>query len=198
MAGIKDQFDRRQDRQEVPTYCRVARQKYLAFNKRKRETQKDVQRIKKSMLQYVRRNLDQFEEILSLSAEQGIVIGKNVMERLTVIKELFSQQLYMHHANVRRVSDRIVSIHKPQVRPIKRGKGGKDVEFGPKACLSQVGDFAFLDRFSTDNFSESGDVGLQLSNYEDRFGRQPPYVVGDRAYGTNDNRNLLKKMDIAD
>lgn len=180
------------------SYCRVARQEYLNFNKKKRKTQKDIKRIKKSMLQYVRRNRRQFEEILSLSVEQGVVIAKNVTERLTVIKELFSQQLYMHTENVRRVSDRIVSLHKPQVRPIVRGKAGKNVEFGAKASLSQVGAFTFLDRFSTDNFSESGDVGLQISNYEDRFGVEPPYVVGDRAYGTNDNRNKLKEKGIRD
>ncbi len=180
------------------TYCRVARREFLNFNKKKRKTQRDVKRIKKSMLQYVRRNLRQFEEVLSLSAEQGVFIAKNVTQRLAVIKDLFSQQLHMHTENVRRVPDRIVSLHKPHVRPIVRGKAGKAVEFGPKASLSHVGAFTFLDRLSSDNFSESGDVELQLTNYEDRFGTKPPYVVGDRAYGTNDNRSLLKEKEIRD
>ena len=104
----------------------------------------------------------------------------------------------MHRENVKRIEDRIVSLHKPEVRPIKRGKAGKDVEFGPKASLNHVGAFTFLDRLSTDNFNESGDVASQLANYEDRFGRKPPYVVGDRIYGTNDNRKLLEDNDIRD
>lgn len=180
------------------TYCRTARQEYLNFNKKKRKTKKDVKRIRKSMLQFVRRNVRQFNEVLTLAAEQGVVVAQKVTERLTVIKELLAQQWHMHRENVKRIDDRIVSLHKPQVRPIKRGKSGKDVEFGPKASLSHVGAFTFLDRLSTDNFNESGDVALQLANYENRFGNKPPYVVGDRIYGTSDNRKLLKDNAIRD
>ena len=136
------------------------------------------------MLQFVRRNVRQFDEILTLAAEQGVVVAQKVTERLTVVKELLAQQWHMHRENVKRIEDRIVSLHKPRVRPIKRGKAGKDVEFGPKASLSHVGAFTFLDRLSTDNFNESGDIALQLANYEDRFGKKPSYVVGDRIYGT--------------
>jgi len=180
------------------TYCRTARQEFLNFNKKKRKTKKDIKRIRKSMLQFVRRNVHQFDEVLTLAAEQGVVVAQKVTERLTVVKELLAQQWHMHRENVKRIEDRIVSLHKPRVRPIKRGKAGKDVEFGPKASLSHVGAYTFLDRLSTDNFNESGDVALQLANYEDRFGKKPPYVVGDRIYGTKDNRKLLKDEEIRD
>ena len=180
------------------TYCRTAQKEYLNFNKKKRKTKKDVRRIRKSMLQFAHRNVRQFAEVLTLAAEQGVVVAKNVTERLAVVKELLAQQRHMHRENVKRIDDRIVSLHKPQVRPIKRGKAGKDVEFGPKASLSHVGAFTFLDRLSTDNFNESCDVALQLANYEDRFGNKPPYVVGDRIYGTKDNRKLLDDSIIRD
>jgi IS5 family transposase len=178
------------------TYCRKARQEYLNFNKKKRRTKKDIRRMVKSMLQYAGRNVRQFEEILSVAADQGIVVQKQVSERLEVIRKLLRQQWRMYREKVNRIDDRIVSLHKPQVRPIKRGKSGKDVEFGPKASLSHVGRFTFLDRLSSDNFNETGDVKLQLANYEERFGVKPSYVVGDRIYGTNDNRNLLKDKEI--
>jgi IS5 family transposase len=180
------------------TYCRTARQEYLNFNKNKRKTKKDIKHIRKSMLQFVRRNVRQFEEVLTLASEQGVVVAQKVTKRLTVVKELLAQQWYMHRENVKRIEDRIVSLHKPQVRPIKRGKAGKDVEFGPKASLSHVGAFTFLDRLSSDNFNESGDVALQLANYEELFGVKPPYIVGDRIYGTKDNRKLLKDEEIRD
>ena len=178
------------------TYCRKARQEYLSFNKKKRRTKKDIRRIIKSMLQYAGRNVRQFEEVLAVAADHGIVIHKRITERLDVIKKLLWQQWRMYREKVNRIDDRIVSIHKPQVRPIKRGKAGKDVEFGPKASLSHVGSFTFLDRLSSDNFNETGDVAMQLENYERRFGVKPPYAVGDRIYGTNDNRNLLKGGEI--
>jgi len=150
----------------------------------------------KSMLQYASRNVRQLDEVMTLAVDKGIVVQKHVTEQLTVVKKLIQQQWRMYREKVNRIDDRIVSLHKPQVRPIKRGKAGKDVEFGPKASLSHVGRFTFLDRLSSDNFNESGDVELQLANYEDRFEKKPPYVVGDRIYGTNDNRNLLKDKEI--
>ena len=178
------------------TYCRKARQEYLTFNKKKRRTRKDIRRMVKSMLQYTSRNVRQFEEVLSLAVDQGMVIHKQVTERLGVIKKLLHQQWRMYREKVNRIDDRIVSLHKPQVRPIKRGKAGKDVEFGSKASLSHVGRFTFIDRLSSDNFNESGDVEMQLANYEERFDTKPPYVVGDRIYGTSDNRNVLQDKKI--
>jgi IS5 family transposase len=178
------------------TYCRKARQEYLTFNKKKRRTKKDIRRMVKSMLQYASRNVRQFEEVLSVAADQGIVVQKKVTDQLTVIKKLLQQQWWMYRQKVNRIDDRIVSLHKSWVRPIKRGKAGKDVEFGPKASLSHVGRFTFLDRLSSDNYNETGDVDLQLANYEERFSVKPSYVVGDRIYGTNDNRNLLKEKEI--
>jgi len=128
------------------TYCRKARREYLLFSKRKRKTNKDVKRIVRSMLQFVRRNVLQFEEVLKISAEKGIVVGKRVHDRLSVIKILLEQQWQMYREGTHRIAGRIVSLHLPQVRPIKRGKAGKDVEFGPKGSLSHVGRFTFLDR----------------------------------------------------
>jgi len=180
------------------TYYRKARQEYLAFNKKKRKTVKDIRRIVKSMLQYASRNVRQFDAALAVAVDQGMVIRNQVTERLKVVKCLLRQQWQMYRDRVKRIDDRIVSLHKPQVRPIKRGKAGKDVEFGPKASLSHVGSYTFLDRLSSDNFNESGDVKMQLANYEHRFGNKPPYAVGDRIYGTNANRKLLKDEGIRD
>jgi hypothetical protein len=123
-------------------------------------------------------------------------IPAKVAAKLDVIKRLVEQQERMFNDKAHRIEDRIVSIHKPQVRPIKRGKLNKETEFGPKASLSHIGCFTFLDRLCSDNFNETGDVALQLANYQSFFRKLPPYMVGDRAYGTVTNRKLLKEHDI--
>jgi len=41
----------------------------------------------------------------------------------------------MYEANKKSIEDRIVSLHKPYIRPIKRGKDGKGTEFGAKVSL---------------------------------------------------------------
>lgn len=180
------------------TYNRKAKQEYLQFSKRKNRTKKDVKRVVKAMLQYVRRNVKQLEAAVESAAAQGLVVEQRVIERLTVVKELLRQQWTMYLQGVHRIGNRIVSLHKPWVRPIKRGKLGKETEFGPKASLSLVGGYVFLDNLSSDNFNESGDLAQQIEQYEERFGRKPPWVVGDRIYGTKANRNLTKESHIRD
>jgi len=44
----------------------------------------------------------------------------------------------MHISRVHRISDRIVSISQPHVRPIVRGKAGTKVEFVAKISLSLI------------------------------------------------------------
>jgi len=72
-----------------------------------------------------------------------------------------------------------------------RGKSGKEVEFGPKAVLSYVDGYAFLDKFSFDAFNESTSLEEDINQHEKRFGRLPGCVITDNIYGTRENRRML-------
>ncbi len=180
------------------TYPRAARKAYLRFSKNKKRTKKKVAKAKKAMLQYVRRNIKQFEEVLAAAAEQGLKIEDKIIERFAVIGKFYAQQLLMYKEKISRVPDRIVSLSRAWVRPMVRGKTGKQVEFGPKAALSYVDGFVFLDHLDHDNFSEGGLAKKQLGNYKERFGKKPPYMIGDQTYGNRNNRGLLKSEEIRD
>src|SRR3989338_3266122 len=121
--------------------------------------------------------------------------GKEIGEKLKTAETIFEQQMKMYRDKSHRAVDRIVSFHRPWVRPIKRGKNGKDVEFGAKASMSHVDGFLFLDKTDHDNFSESQTevVRVQLENYEKRFGKKPASFTGDQAYGSRENREWIEK-----
>jgi hypothetical protein len=180
------------------TYCRKARQVYLNFAKSKRKTKRQIRRAQRQMLQFVRRNLRQMEEALREAGRVGsrhlLLIG----EKLGTARKIFDQQWEMYKKGSHRIADRIVSFHRPWVRPIKRGKNGKDVEFGSKAAMSHVDGFLFLDKIQHDNFSESQTavVREQLDHYEKRFGKKPASLTGDKAYGNCENRKLLEAEKI--
>ena len=53
-----------------------------------------------------------------------------------------------------RINDRIVSLNQPHVRPIVRGKAGKNTEFGAKLSASCIDGYVFLHRISWDNYNE--------------------------------------------
>ncbi len=166
------------------TYCRVARREYLNFSKKKKKSKKAISKAKKQMLQYVRRNLNQFKEVIEERKAKGYEVKQKIIERLRVVEEIYRQHLYMYKQKVNRMKERIVSFHRPYVRPIKRGK------------LAQVGKFLFLDYFQHEAFSEAELAEQQLKAYEERFGKLPPYFTADRKYGTRDNRRLLEEYGV--
>ncbi len=102
----------------------------------------------------------------------------------------------MYRKRVNRVVDRIVSFHRPYVRPIKRGKAGKKVEFGAKGALDQVGRFLFLDYLEHWAFAEEELLADHLSGYGERFGKLPHYISMGAKYGTKQNRKLTEELEV--
>jgi len=68
----------------------------------------------------------------------------------------------MYEDRSHQITDRIVSISQPHVRPIVRGKASKEVEFGAKLSVSLVNGYSFLDRLSWEAFNESNDLISQV------------------------------------
>lgn len=182
----------------VRTYKRKARKDYLTFSKKRRKTKKLVKNIKKSLLQYVRRNINQLEVLVTEATAKGHDIRVEIEKRFAVIKRVYEQQKKMYVEQKRSIKNRIVSLHKPEVRPIVRGKAGKKVEFGPKVALSTVDGFTFLDHVSHDNFNEAKLLKEQIKLFEERFGKRPNWCVGDNIYGNRENRKHLKEEGIGD
>jgi len=184
---------------KVRTYCRKARKEYLNFSKKKSRSRKLIRKTRKSLLQYLRRNVKQMQFLVDEAVQKGVKIKKRVLDRFEVVRTVLDQQFEMYRQKKNSIDDRIVSLHRPWTRPIVRGKSGdKKVEFGPKAALSYVDGFVFLDHISSDNFAEAARVDAQIEHYKSLFGHKPPYVTADKIYGNRGNRKLLKEHEIRD
>ncbi len=184
----------------VRTYKRVARKTYLTLTKKKNKTVKEIRRGKKRILQFVRRNIRQLNELLEEMTEIRYDARGKVIERLKVVEKIYEQQRELYREKTRQIKDRIVSLHQPQVRPICRGKAGKKTEFGPKGALTLVDKFLFLDKLSNSAFSEADTelVKAQLGRFGEKFGKEPEYCIGDGLYGTRENREMLREKGIRD
>ena len=177
------------------TYSRKGHRAYLNFAKAKRKTKKQLSKARKQMLQFVRRNVSQLKDAVDHSQRNGMRWLVLIGGKLKTAEEIFEQQFKMYKEKSNRIANRIVSFHRPWVRPMKRGKSGRDVEFGAKSSMSHVDGFLFLDEHEHDNYSEAGTgiVRKQLRNYEKRFGKKPPSFTGDNLYGSRGNRELLEE-----
>ena len=130
------------------------------------------------------------------ATELGHRIPRRVVEKFETVKRIYNQQREMYRERKHTIGSRIVSLHKPYVRPIVRGKAGKDVEFGPKVELSYVDGYVFCDEASFENFNESTNFISGVEKFHQRFGKYPDDAVTDQIYGTRANRGYLKQRKI--
>lgn len=176
------------------TYEQRARKDFLKVSKSRKIKQKTLRKAIRKQLGYLDRNLRSIgkqSEIVGLSW-----LSRTQYKALLVITELHRQQQLMYEHKSHRIDDRIVSINKPHVRPIKRGKAGADVEFGAKVSASVVDGYVFVDRLDWNNFNESTDLIDQIEVYKNRFAFYPESVHADKIYRTRENLRYCKKYGI--
>jgi hypothetical protein len=179
------------------TYRVKARRRFVAFTKKKKPGRRAIRQAKKQQLGFLRRSLQVIDRLLENPQALPLAgLSHRMYKNLLVCRELDRQQLEMFENNSQRVLDRIVSISQPHVRPIKRGKAGRETEFGAKLSISVVHGFSFVDRLSWDNYNEGADLVEQIETFHHRFGCYPESVHVDKIYRTRANRTFCKAHGI--
>jgi hypothetical protein len=176
------------------TFRKNARRDFLRAAKAKRLTEKKRRKAIRKQLGYLGRNLRSIKE---LSQKIPLVcLTRKQYKNLLVIHEVYRQQKIMFDQKLRRIDDRIVSVHQPHIRPIKRGKAGRETEFGAKISVSLVDGVAFVDHVRWDNFNEGGDLPAQAKAYRERFGCWPESIHADKIYRNRDNLKFCRENGI--
>jgi len=175
------------------TYRRKAHAAYLNLARKKKKGVKDIRKAIRKQLGYLKRNIKTIKVLLKPELGKPVALGARDLRLFWIIQEVYRQQKEMYDNQNHQVSDRIVHVSQPHVRPIVRGKSGRDVEFGSKLSVSLVNGYVFLDHLSWDAFNESTHLKDQVERYKERFGYYPETVLADKIYGTHDNREYLKK-----
>ena len=166
---------------------------YLGFAKRRKKSRRQSKKICKLLLKYLVRLMEQLDQFIK--------------ETYRSIKRQPVQSAYYHHQIKRTamatafgkqatVPDRIVSLHKPYVRPIVRGKEVKPVEFGAKVNMLLVDGISFIEHLSYDNFNEGTRLQSTIHLQKRYFGACHQ-MGADAIYGTNDNRTYCTENNIA-
>jgi IS5 family transposase len=90
-----------------------------------------------------------------------------------------------------------VSLFEPHTQILKRGKPGRDVEFGRKLWLEEVeggivSGYAVLE----EGAEEEAQVAGSLARHRERFGKAPELLVGDRGVSSPRNEALAKEAGV--
>lgn len=174
------------------TYRKRAHKDYLSLVRTRKPGAKKIRKAIGKQLNYLNRNLKSIDVLLG----SGAALTPRQQERLTVIRKLYEQQKTMYDAKTHSVSDRIVSLSQPWLRPIVRGKAKAAVEFGAKLDISVVNGWTRLEVLSFDAYHEAGGLFEMIERYQQRTGHYPARVLADKIYRNRDNLSYCKARGI--
>lgn len=166
---------------------------YLGYQRNRRKSKRKDKKLRKQLLKYLHRLLKGLQDLQV--TYQFILAGKE-KKLIKTIKTIYSQQHELLYGNRENVKQRIVSLQKPHIRPIIRGKEVKPVEFGAKVHKIQVGGLSFIEHLSYENFNEGTRLKQSIAFHQKHFGKCSQ-LAADAIYATNENRRYCTSLDIA-
>ena len=169
----------------------------LTYVKQRRHGKLQQRKITRRLIKLLGKILQEIRRI-GREHEQGEILTdkeKSVME--TITKVYRQQRNHFENDNPREsIPDRIVSISKPYVRPIVRGKEVRPVEFGAKCNNIQVDGISFIEKLSFNAFNEGTRLEHCIKMHRRLFKVYVKKIGGDTGYAGTANRNLCKEMGI--
>ncbi|MCF6240465.1 MAG: transposase [Bacteroidales bacterium] len=170
----------------------------MVYSKKRRKTYKMIRVRKRALLYLLNKGINLLDEGIDQLMKESptLQVLFEIQPKLLIVKEIYRQQNYMFENNTKKIKDRIVSLFKPYLRPIVRGKERNNAEFGAKAVISQVDGINLIDKLSFDPFNEAKELRNSIEKHKERFGALKEIGI-DRIYGTNENRKYMKEQGIS-
>jgi len=160
------------------------KKEYLLYQKTKKKTKRAGKKLLKKLLKFLLRLLDLHKKIVE---DKKVSLSNKQKAQILTITKVYEQQHSKVYGEVEQIKDRIVSLSKPYIRPIVRGKETKAVEFGAKVNKLQVDGISFIEHFSYDAFNEGARLQNCIGLHRRLFGKCTHHSA-DKIYATNKNR----------
>lgn len=170
----------------------------LAYRKQRRHTKVQTRKLTRRLLNLLGKILKEIRRLERENAGAEKLLTARQKSDVDIITRMYRQQRNHFGNNDPResVKDRIVSISKPYVRPIVRGKEVKSVEFGAKCNNIQVDGLSFIEKLSFNAFNEGTRLPHCLKMHRRLFGVDAKKVGGDAGYAGNTNREYCRERGI--
>jgi len=178
------------------------KKKQISYQKSRKKSHKKTRVRKRSLLYLLNKYLDWLPGLIGemkvRESENLIPCRKasNFYKRISTINKVYKQQqLHFDHPKTK-IKDRIVSLAKPYLRPIVRGKETKRVEFGMKVHEMQIGGINFIEHWSFNAFHEGIRLKKTIRLHQFLLRTKVMLFGGDQLYANNANRKYCSKQNI--
>ena len=169
----------------------------MAYMKQRRHTKQRTRKIIRRLLDLLGKILTELRRLDRENPCAGFFSDKQLAEIETITKIYRQQRNHQKSGNAKEsIPDRIVSVNKPYVRPIVRGKEIKKVEFGAKCNNILIDGMSFIEKLSFNAFNEGTRLVQCVKLAEKLFGEKITKLGGDCSYSGNDNRTFCSDENI--
>lgn len=179
---------------------RVPRSKYndvakarLAYAKQRKHPAASTKKLKRRLLKLLSKLIFQWDHLRKLYSP-CICLSAEREKRLCAVRAAYRQQSDLFLG--KDVKHRIVSIDRPYLRPIVRGKENKRVEFGAKVNNIQIDGISFIEHYSFEAFNEGIRLRQCIEYQESLTGVKVSRVGADSIYANNANRTMCTEKGI--
>lgn len=168
-----------------------AKKRYPVFSKMRRKPKGKRIRMTRRLLRLCERLIHETNKIISLIPDWSIYFRK----RLHTIKKVYDQQSSWFYDGKKPIN-RVISLAKPYLRPIVRGKEKKPVEFGAKVNKIQINGISFIEHLSFDAFNEGIRFKSSVFLSQKLMKKRIKIAGADGIYATNSNRRFATSNNI--
>ena len=167
--------------------------RYISYSKMKQKRKKKRRSLTRGLLRLLAKLIKALDE---LEKKYGRVSNHERYEkRRQTIRAILNQQGPKFYEGIR-PKNAIVSIDKPHIRPIVRGKETKQVEFGAKVHKLQIDGIGFIEHISFDAFNEGIRLKQTIYKAQKLTHRKVKLLGADSIYANNANRKYVTQNRI--
>ena len=182
---------------------RIAQQLHRVARRKGEEAAEELKQAYAKLLDIATASRRQAVRVREALQEQGSKQARCIREQLDHFLPLVEQAItqatrrVLHGESVP-ASEKLLSLHEPHTQVIRRHKAGKATEFGRKLWLGEVeGGIISEYRLLPDGGGlDHPELPASLDAHQQRFGRPPNVLAGDRGVFSPDNEALARKLKI--
>ena len=169
----------------------------LAYRKQRKHTHKQTRKMIMRLLALLGKILGEIRRQMRVHPDEELLNYKQ-LDMLETVTRVYRQQKNHFKSGDSRESipNRIVSLSKPYIRPIVRGKETKIVEFGAKCNNILIDGISFIEKLSFNAFNEGTRLKHCVSLSKKLTGVDVKKIGGDQGSSGNDTRTFCKENGI--
>lgn len=169
------------------------KRRYGSYSKSKRPSKGQTRSIIRGLLRLLTK-IDKALQEVECESYDFTLVAHYWQRRMATSKIIKQQRLKFYED--KKPENRIVSLDRPYIGPIVRGKEIKKVEFGAKVHKLQVGGISFIEHLSFDAFNEGSRLKQTIYTAQQLMHTKVKIIGADAIYATNENRKFVSRNNI--